>query len=203
MEQMHPTQKRIFMTALDLFASVGYRNSSMRAIADTVGIKSSSIYNYYGSKEEILHEVLAVAQRSIMQTQTPIEEILELARIKSIGQLLFSMWQIIQDETECKILRVLQMLYYERMDLVSRRTYLDEPMRYFQLVFSALIEAGRLPPFDYNPVCFMMLSYMYTTFSSCVISGLSYEECVARHEKARQELAEILDNDQRLVIRND
>jgi len=52
------TKEKIFNAALDLFAEVGYRSTSVRDIAEKVGIRESSIYNHYQSKEAILDDIL-------------------------------------------------------------------------------------------------------------------------------------------------
>ena len=52
------TQNRILDSAIKLFAVKGYSMVSMRDIAKDIGIKASSIYNYYESKDSLLNDVL-------------------------------------------------------------------------------------------------------------------------------------------------
>ena len=52
------TKEKIFEVALDLFSKKGYDSVSLREIADNVGIKKSSIYSHYPSKEAILMDIL-------------------------------------------------------------------------------------------------------------------------------------------------
>ena len=51
------TKKKIFDVALDLFSKKGYDSVSLREIAEEVGIKKSSIYSHYPSKEAILMDI--------------------------------------------------------------------------------------------------------------------------------------------------
>ncbi len=51
------TKEKIFDVALDLFSKKGYDSVSLREIADEVGIKKSSIYSHYPSKEAILMDI--------------------------------------------------------------------------------------------------------------------------------------------------
>lgn len=51
------TKERIFDVALDLFSKKGYDSVSLREIAEEVGIKKSSIYSHYPSKEAILMDI--------------------------------------------------------------------------------------------------------------------------------------------------
>lgn len=49
------TRERIINAAIVLFSDIGYSKISVRDIAKKVGIKAASLYNYFDSKEEILH----------------------------------------------------------------------------------------------------------------------------------------------------
>ncbi len=51
------TKEKIFDVSLDLFSKKGYDSVSLREIADNVGIKKSSIYSHYSSKEAILMDI--------------------------------------------------------------------------------------------------------------------------------------------------
>lgn len=51
------TKEKIFDVALDLFSKKGYDSVSLNEIADGVGIKKSSIYSHYPSKEAILMDI--------------------------------------------------------------------------------------------------------------------------------------------------
>lgn len=52
------TQARLLHTALDCFASDGYRASSMRVIAARAGVSLSHAYYYFSSKEDIVARLL-------------------------------------------------------------------------------------------------------------------------------------------------
>lgn len=48
----------ILDAAAELFTSQGFANTSTRAIADAVGIRQSSLYHHFATKDEILGELL-------------------------------------------------------------------------------------------------------------------------------------------------
>lgn len=52
------TKQKIFEAAIDLFAQKGFNATSMREIAESVGIKKASLYSHYKSKDEILEKIL-------------------------------------------------------------------------------------------------------------------------------------------------
>ena len=51
------TKEKIFDVSLELFSKKGYDSVSLREIAEEVGIKKSSIYSHYPSKEAILMDI--------------------------------------------------------------------------------------------------------------------------------------------------
>lgn len=61
------TKEKIITVAIYEFASNGYDNASMRKIAEVVGIKASSIYNHFKSKEDILEEIFKYYRNTFYQ----------------------------------------------------------------------------------------------------------------------------------------
>ena len=58
------TKERIVQEALNLFSIKGFKGTSVKNIADEVGIKDSSLYKHFGSKQEIFDTiVLEMKQR--------------------------------------------------------------------------------------------------------------------------------------------
>lgn len=58
MEQPEPTRDRILTETTSLFANKGYEATTMKDIADAVGIKAASLYAHYSGKEELFRSVL-------------------------------------------------------------------------------------------------------------------------------------------------
>jgi AcrR family transcriptional regulator len=52
------TKERIFDVAINLFAQNGFDATSMREIAEAVGIKKASMYSHFSSKDEILEKII-------------------------------------------------------------------------------------------------------------------------------------------------
>ncbi len=67
-------QDKIFDVSIDLFSQFGYDGVSIRQIAREVGIKESSIYNHYKSKESILDSILNYYIEQMLSEDIPIED---------------------------------------------------------------------------------------------------------------------------------
>lgn len=68
-------KEKIFNISIELFSKYGYDGVSIRKIAGEVGIKESSIYNHYKSKEAILDEILNYYIDEMTSDEIPIAEV--------------------------------------------------------------------------------------------------------------------------------
>jgi AcrR family transcriptional regulator len=66
-----PRRDVILQTAAELFAESSYHGVGMRAIADAVGIRSSSLYYHFPSKMDILHAIALDATKAFVESQLP------------------------------------------------------------------------------------------------------------------------------------
>lgn len=71
---MNTNKEKIFNVSIDLFAEKGYDGVSIREIARNVGIKESSIYNHYRSKESILDAILDYYIHEMTTEEIPISK---------------------------------------------------------------------------------------------------------------------------------
>lgn len=69
------TKEEIFYKAIELFSQRGFKGTSMRDLAKSVGIHESSIYNHYKSKEEILDSILQFQLDGFKNTQEYLKEV--------------------------------------------------------------------------------------------------------------------------------
>lgn len=53
------TKKRVYLTAIDLFSQKGFGGTSLKEIAETIGVRQASIYNHFKAKEDILTAIFA------------------------------------------------------------------------------------------------------------------------------------------------
>jgi AcrR family transcriptional regulator len=60
------TKRKIEDAALALFAAKGFEATGIREIADRVGITSSALYHYMGSKDELLIAIMTGSMRALL-----------------------------------------------------------------------------------------------------------------------------------------
>lgn len=62
-------QEQIVSAAKFLFAQRGYHGTSMKDIADRLGIKAPSLYNYIDSKQTLLREIMMETMETLIEAQ--------------------------------------------------------------------------------------------------------------------------------------
>lgn len=73
-KEQHSTKQCILNVSIDLFAEYGFKEVTMRKIAEKVGIKASSLYKHYDSKECIIKSIFDVFKEKIKQTELEIPQ---------------------------------------------------------------------------------------------------------------------------------
>lgn len=89
-KQASTTRDNILQAALNLFASKGYHETSMSAVAESAGVGKGTLYWYFSSKDEMFRqvvnekgEVLYEQLESLLELQLPADQVLrKLTEIK-------------------------------------------------------------------------------------------------------------------------
>jgi AcrR family transcriptional regulator len=71
-ETLNNRQAQIREVATRLFAEHGYRAVGMRAIADGVGVRTSTLYHHFASKQEILYSIGLGVTADFVQAHLPL-----------------------------------------------------------------------------------------------------------------------------------
>ncbi|MEU9417785.1 TetR/AcrR family transcriptional regulator [Streptomyces sp. NPDC048272] len=81
-----PVPRRLLAVATRLFAERGYDRTSVQEIVEAAGVTKGALYHYFGSKDDLLHEVYARMLRlqqqrldAVAGSDAPVEERLRAA----------------------------------------------------------------------------------------------------------------------------
>ncbi|MDN5562855.1 TetR family transcriptional regulator [Luteococcus japonicus] len=149
------TRERLVRAAQESFAVRGYDATSIRRLAQVVGIKESSVYKHFRSKEEILAAVLDRARDQMESTAAglqvsftdPTRAADQLAGLGSdsllhVAQALMDAW--LHDPDVVVARRVLTLEQY-RTPEVGRRLrdwMVNDAVAHQSILFAALMEQG-------------------------------------------------------------
>lgn len=160
------TKEKIFNTSLDLFSKKGYDSVSLREIAEEVGIKKSSIYSHYPSKEAILMDIFNHFTKSFeidseeiqLSEDNPLLENPELFYHKGSEAIKNMLFQ----EQNLKIwkLILIQMHHNETIRTFFQNDILVKPLIFWEGLFTILKEK-KIIRNDSNP---KLLAKQYYSF---------------------------------------
>ena len=168
------TKEKIFDVALDLFSKKGYDSVSLREIAEEVGIKKSSIYSHYPSKEAILISIfeyftdlfeydellnskeLVLATDNDILTQNP-------EMFYHIGS--EAIKEMFSNERNLKIWKLIfiQMHYNEKIRVFFQNEILLKPLLFWEEFFTILKEKEIIRK-DCNPKLLAKEYYSYPIY---------------------------------------
>jgi transcriptional regulator, TetR family len=155
------TRSALLDAAQERFAIDGFAGTSVRDLAAAVGIKESSVYNHFGSKQAVLDAVLAriderlaaVARRfgvpiGDARDAAPIYQRITLDRLGSAAIGFLDVW--LHDPGLVAARRVLILEQYRTPEAARllRELTVERPLAFQAAVFAELIRKGEFRPAD-------------------------------------------------------
>lgn len=174
------TKEKIFDVSLDLFSKKGYDSVSLREIADEVGIKKSSIYSHYPSKEAILMDIFEYFTDFFKYNKLINSKDLLLTADNEIllenPELFYhkgseAIKVMVSEERNLKIWKLIfiQMHYNENIRIFFQNEILAKPLLFWNEFFTILKEKGIIRK-DCNPKLLAKEYYsfpIYLLFEIC------------------------------------
>ncbi|MCD2492602.1 TetR/AcrR family transcriptional regulator [Lacrimispora sp. NSJ-141] len=175
------TKERIIEEALTLFSVKGYHGTSVKNIADAVGIKDSSLYKHFKSKKEIFDTiVLEMSDRMELMSKeyglpddaeleqgAAIYAALTMESLLSLSRKIFLFY--LTDSFASRFRRMLTAEQYRDREIyqVYRHTFMDSAVVYQTALFGEMIRQGIFHGEDpeamavnfYAPIFFLLNKY--------------------------------------------
>jgi AcrR family transcriptional regulator len=165
------TAQRIFEESINLFSQRGYDNVSIRDIASAVGVKESSIYKHYSSKDQILQKIvqypLAKIYTIAARDQTTEQLIANMGTIGFLNEcsLVFTGW--LSDPDTVKILRIFYIELYHNNEIKKAYTDLiSAGETFWTTVFGLMIKQGQIKPADPALLSSEFLAFIWNAFAN-------------------------------------
>ncbi len=151
---MSSTRDRILDTAIDLFSEHGFHDVSVRDLTRAVGIKESSLYNHFRSKQQIL-DAIYQELTDRFEAMTPSEEaVMAMLEKMSLEEFLeLSAQSFDRYMTEPRLRKIWRIISIERFrDERARdffnRCFVDDALEYQARVFDRMIQKGLIKAQD-------------------------------------------------------
>ena len=150
------TKELIFDKAIDIIASVGYENMSMRDLATSADIRVASVYNHYASKQDILDSIYDYYSEHMFDTRPPIEQSMRIfetgTKEEAFAALIFNF--VTPDEKQYKrmllITKIVMMRIFcdQRANNIFLQLNYSNPSEYVRKLLEFGISIGKIEPFD-------------------------------------------------------
>lgn len=154
------TKEKILWEALDLFSQQGVAAVSMRQLAKAVGIRESSLYNHFASKQDIFDSLVEAcwekAQGYFAQQGLPFSykedlSVFSQRDLTRLGDTVSQVFRYFFEDPWNQRFRKLLLNSQQadpRVKALYRSLYRDYPLQVQEAVFSGLMEAGLFPQGD-------------------------------------------------------
>ena len=174
------TKEKITEEALTLFARKGYKGTSVKNIADAVGIKDASLYNHFRSKQEIFNSIVELIMEHISglsetlgmpqydKPDKPVSafyEKLDLEGIKDLSRKSFVFY--LTDPYISKFWRIAHMEQYANPQIYTmfRKIFMEDAISYQEQLFKEMMEQGVFYPGDARATAISFYSPIYLLLS--------------------------------------
>src|SRR5690554_1496928 len=155
------TKDKIYENAIELFALHGYHNLGMRDLAKSVGIRASSIYNHYKSKEDILMEIANELMTELSTHVYPLYKRLDLVPRAFFLNLSIETNNFFERPKINTLTKLLIPLEFEipRLRQLLHLEFIQKPRTSFKYYFETLMRKGQMK--QANPT---LAAKMYHSF---------------------------------------
>ena len=186
-----PTREKILDASIELFARKGFKDVSVREIAAAVGIKASSLYKHYKSKEDILDTIFLVFRQKMAATVLTRDELMENIRIISPERFLKETFdrfkQVMWNPEVVKIARIIAIEQQRNQSV--RKFFVEElienPKQILRHAFDLMIEKHLIDGADTGILAEEYAAYVvYLYFEQNFLNeSLSLEEIERKMER--------------------
>jgi len=162
------TKKKILEASIDLFSRKGYSAVSVRELTKAVGIKESSLYNHFRSKEEILeciYQLFKEERDLALPSKDKLSFIAKNTRIETfLLQGMESFKRSVDDELHEKMWRILNIEQFRDQrarDIILNQMY-KGTIDFLEHVFQAFMDENKIKQGNAR---LLAMQYQYPIFT--------------------------------------
>jgi AcrR family transcriptional regulator len=176
------TKDTIFDVSINLFSKKGFNNVSIRDIAGEVGIKQSSLYNHFSSKDEILKDIydLFIAESAnvfpplecldaFIKNSTPIDF------FKTGNQLFLEHMLNARMEKVWRILLIERFSDQRAAQIILEESY-NKSLAFIKTTLQKMIEQKKIKEVDTQVCSYEYIYPMNFMFFEYIVSGIIHHD---------------------------
>lgn len=147
------TKLKIFSSAVALSAAKGFMHVSFKDIAEHVGIRQSTVYHHFKTKQDLLDAMYDFYCYYYTRDRISMQEMEEITQKENLLDIIRHIECEFKDE-HCQILSGITQIIFQRIGVderakaIAKFLIIEEGINYADDVFSSAISSGRLAPFN-------------------------------------------------------
>jgi len=146
------TKEKILKVSLKLFATKGYKATTVRDIAGAMGVKQSALYNHFKNKEEILETLISNLTSSAIVTLFDGKEVEELQKQgKALLASIATTFKLLsfdgQNEALYKLL-MQEIFRNERIREIYNEHFYQENVKKLSGILFSMMQAEQIKSYD-------------------------------------------------------
>ncbi len=160
-------KEKILNTAIDLFSNKGFNAVSVRDITRGVGIKESSLYNHFKSKDEILETIFWNFRMETAKIMPPVDQLETIFTFMGPKEFLEEGLKNFKNHISDPVIEKIWLIIFleQYRNSIARDIYLhdivEKTLHFIEFAFSKFISLGQIKPL--NPKLLAM-EYQYPLF---------------------------------------
>ena len=192
------TKERIADEALTLFAAKGFKGTTVKDIADAVGIKDASLYKHFKSKKEILNTIVEEAyvhmgnlsdELGMPSGEDSIEDAVAFFEginrdtLVTLGKQVFEFY--LTDDYMSRFWRLANLEQYNNKEFYElyRKLFTEEGIEYQKNLFAGMIQTGAFNEGDPEVMAYNFYSPIFLLLHRYAGSEGEFEEALGIIEK--------------------
>lgn len=161
------TKKNIIETGIELFSQRGYSGVSIRDITKEVGIKESSLYKHFKSKEELIDTIFYNFRKACSEILPPMEYLDRIVASMNLKSFLEQGWvnfkRHIDDPINQKIWRIMyiELFRHPQAKEIYTNDIVKRTIDCLEIVFTKMAEVGKMKSMEPK---MLAIEYQYPLF---------------------------------------
>ena len=189
------TKDKILHSALTLFSQNGYEKSSMEQIADSVGIKAPSLYKHFRSKEDILNELIRLAEERYEENFGSDRHVGKIpdSHKEFISEAMKRVTFTLKDEMirKIRIFLVKEQFRNERLSRITSMHQIEGPQKLYTNIIAGMMEKKLFRKADPSLLAFELIAPVSLLISKADREPDSDEEILKEIRKHVRHFCEI------------
>lgn len=168
------TKSKVFNCAIELYMLKGFNDVSLRDIADNVGIRQSSIYNHFKSKQELLDTIYDYYCYYYLNDRPSLDDMEPVLQNGSLLEIIRCIRYEFKEGHQQRMSDITKIVFQrisvdDRAREIGKSLMVDQGVKYVEDVFGRAIDIGRFAPFDTHAIAVFINSVRIFTLLNWMV----------------------------------